>query len=80
LILNDTNPIGRFWFFGQYWPYFYSQSGLTDCLIIGYTLAAATSPLLLWIMTMKPTLLDYLDAACGCVVLFGLLALGLWVL
>lgn len=29
---------------------------------------------------MKPTLLDYLDAACGCAVLFGLLALGLWAL
>jgi hypothetical protein len=29
---------------------------------------------------MKPTLFDYLDAACGCAVLFGLLALGLWVL
>jgi hypothetical protein len=29
---------------------------------------------------MKPTLSDYLDAAAGCAVLFGLLALGLWVL
>ena len=29
---------------------------------------------------MKPTLFEILDAACGCVVLFGLLALGLWVL
>jgi len=29
---------------------------------------------------MKPTLFEILDAACGCAVLFGLLALGLWVL
>jgi hypothetical protein len=29
---------------------------------------------------MKHTLFDYLDAAAGCAVLFGLLALGLWVL
>jgi hypothetical protein len=29
---------------------------------------------------MKPTLFDYLDAAAGCAVLFGLLALGFWVL
>lgn len=28
---------------------------------------------------MKPTLTDLIDAACGCAVLFGLLALGLWV-
>jgi c-di-GMP-binding flagellar brake protein YcgR len=28
---------------------------------------------------MKPTLIDLLEAACGCAVLFGLLALGLWV-
>jgi hypothetical protein len=28
---------------------------------------------------MKPTLSDLIDAACGCAVLFGLLALGLWV-
>jgi hypothetical protein len=29
---------------------------------------------------MKPTLLEIVDAACGCAVLFGLLALGLWCL
>lgn len=31
-------------------------------------------------LTMKPTLTDLIDAAIGCAVLFGLLALGLWVL
>lgn len=29
---------------------------------------------------MKPNLIEILDAAIGCAVLFGLLALGLWVL
>jgi hypothetical protein len=29
---------------------------------------------------MKPTLFDLIEAAAGCAVLFGLLALGLWVL
>jgi hypothetical protein len=29
---------------------------------------------------MKPTLFDWIEAAAGCAVLFGLLAFGLWVL